>query len=58
MTVQYKCPGCNKIVAKEDRRRRLSLVVVSPATMIQTHQQAPRIRCECGKAIVLLKGST
>lgn len=58
MSVQYKCPGCNKVVAKEDRRRRVSLVVVPPATMIQSHQQAPRIRCECGKAIVLLKGST
>ena len=54
-----KCPNCQTILAKEDRRikKRSNLVLVHALSLDQPAKQASRIKCPCGKTIVLIKGS-
>lgn len=54
------CPGCQKILLKEDQRRttrRLHYRMVSALEIVQRSNEAPRVRCRCGQLVILLKGS-
>jgi hypothetical protein len=55
----YHCQRCNKVIAKEDRRRtRLGFLIPQNNAMIQERiNEAPRIKCQCGLVTILLKGS-
>jgi hypothetical protein len=55
----FACPGCARVVARFDRRRKEALVVVAPATMQSSAEakEAPRVRCACGKSIVVIRGN-
>ena len=55
MTIQ--CPGCKMIILREDRRRKQPLREMNGAVLTLDQRQAPRIRCKCGKLVVLLKAS-
>jgi hypothetical protein len=55
----HKCPNCRQPVAKEDRRRRWpnSMTPAAGVTMSEpARDQAPKFRCSCGKAVILMKG--
>ena len=55
--MNYSCAECRKVVAKEDRRRKIpELVAVSGASVERHHQQAPRLRCPCGHVTILIRG--
>ncbi len=54
------CPGCQKILLKEDRRagrRRTCYRMVSALEIVERPNEAPRVRCWCGQLVILLKGS-
>lgn len=56
--MDYRCPGCKKKIAKEDRRK--SNQVLKPlagASVFIRKNEAIRIKCLCGKVIIILKGS-
>lgn len=55
----YSCPSCRKVVAKEERRKHShgSLVKVGDAQLVIRSGEAPKVRCSCGKCIILLKAS-
>ena len=57
--MNYHCPACRKLIAREDRRRveGARLKAMSGAILIQYEKEAPKLRCPCGKLIILLKGS-
>jgi hypothetical protein len=57
--VNYTCPGCGTLVLKRDRRRKgnAQLQVKNEATLVLTDRMAPKVRCRCGKVIILVQGS-
>lgn len=50
----FMCPGCRRIVAKHGRR--FSIITHNQATLERRALEAPRIKCACGKVIILLRG--
>lgn len=57
--MNYSCPKCHKIIAKEDRRKRhqQSLVALHPAKLEIRVNEAPAVRCGfCNSRVILLKG--
>ena len=59
MRTEHKCPRCGKAIAREGRKDGL-LRPVGGASL-STHGdvgQAPRVRCPCGRVIILLRGTT
>ena len=57
--MDHKCPGCSKVVAKEDMRFTAQRKVKSMqgATLILEEGNAPKVRCRCGRILILLRGS-
>lgn len=55
--IVHTCPACKKIVAKEDRRRKQPLYALPGAVLTQRDHEAPRVKCACGKVLILLKGA-
>lgn len=54
----FNCPGCKKPIIKEDRRKReKSLVAMNGAKILVRQNEAPRIRCLCGKLVIFIRGS-
>lgn len=51
----YSCSRCHKVVAKEDRLLR-EFVPLGGAKIDLPYKQAPRIKCPCGLATILLDG--
>ncbi len=55
--MNYHCADCKKVIAKEDRRRKLrELVPVGGGSIDRFHQQAPRLKCPCGVVTILIRG--
>lgn len=56
---QYICPGCQRLLVKEDLRKsgRSCYRMVSALEIVQRPNEAPRVRCRCGQLVILLKGS-
>ena len=54
----HYCPNCRQPVAKEDRRRWPNSMTAAKGAVMDPPQpnQAPRFRCVCGKAVILMKG--
>lgn len=57
--MMHKCPSCKKNIAREDNRRikKGVMIPLAGARITQNIGEAPRIKCLCGKVIILLKGS-
>ena len=54
----YKCPTCQRPIAKEDRRKKEMNLTIMPGVKAMVRQgECPKFRCPCGKYIFLLKGS-
>ena len=51
----YNCPDCKRLLAKEDRRKKV-LETVQGTTIDQSPRVAPRFVCQCGKVIIFVKG--
>ena len=52
----YSCCRCRKVIAREDRLLR-EFVPLGGAKIDLPYKQAPRIKCPCGLATILLDGS-
>lgn len=56
--MKYKCPECGKVVAMEGKSKKTyNLTAVGNARLVLHEKSAPKVRCSCGKSIILLKGS-
>ncbi len=56
--MNHKCYHCKLVIAKEDRRRKPPRLEAGPGALVERfHNQAPRIKCSCGRITILLKGS-
>lgn len=56
----YSCPHCNKTIAQDNpdmEQIEFPIVAVGKAVLSLALNRAPRVRCECGKLVILLKGS-
>lgn len=54
---EYVCPKCNRVIAKQDRRRNNPTVVIPPAKEIIRPNESMRIKCQCNHVIVILTAS-
>lgn len=52
--ITHRCTGCGKVVATEDVE---GIKPALGATLKETPNQAPRLRCGCGKVTILTKGA-
>lgn len=55
------CDGCGRQLAKEDKRRRLAerLRLAEGVTLEQEAEgRATRLKCPCGRVLILLRGAT
>lgn len=62
--VGYHCPGCGNILAtmnttlqRVDWSFTENLVVVPPAQLEERPDEAPRLKCRCGKVVIPMQGS-
>ena len=56
--MKHNCPGCRTLVATEDRRRKINwLRPFRGAALDLRAGQAPRIKCQCGKVMIFMRGS-
>lgn len=54
------CPGCKKVMAREDGRKKGRPGALTPmpgVTLSAPSKLAPRLKCVCGRVLILLKGS-
>lgn len=56
--MKLRCENCRRLVLKTDRRRKIGhqLIAMNGAELENFPRQAPRLRCMCGRVIVLLEG--
>ena len=52
----HVCSACKKVIARQDGRRKNSghLALLSGAKLMLRKGEAPRLRCSCGKVMILL----
>ena len=56
--MRYHCPSCKKPIMKEDRRKReKEITPMNGAVILHRKNEAPRIRCLCGKLVIFIRGA-
>lgn len=56
MSKSYACPDCRRPLVRVDRRCKQPLRAVGGASLDLRPGLAPRVKCSCGKTLVLLEG--
>ena len=53
----YKCPVCDKIILREYKKRDPAFEARNGATLLLDPHSAPRVRCGCGRVVVVIKAT-
>lgn len=60
--MKYKCPNCRKMVARDGKTETedgetIEIVIPVRGARLETRErEAPRVKCVCGKTVIILKG--
>ena len=59
MALVHSCPKCRRMMAKQDRRvkKHDGIIPFKGVNLTVKENEAPRLKCSCGKVIILLKAS-
>lgn len=55
--MSYNCTSCKKLVAQYDNQEFPQLQPVNGAELQTKLNEAARVRCKCGRVMILLTGS-